>query len=119
MTLAMCKQSFQIKFILFFAVPQNGSSFSSEGHLYKGGIHRGQWVDAANLQSGDRLLDSNNKWQEILSITIKPEPLQVYNLTVDQTHTYFIKGLEKTTGVWVHNTCSVSVNDIRNMMTGT
>lgn len=89
----------------FFTIPRE-ITFSSEGHIYKGAIAGGQWVDAANLQEGNRLLDSNNKWQEVVSVIIKPESLRAYNLTVDQTHTYFIKGLENSDGVWVHNVCS-------------
>ncbi len=90
----------------YFTVPKNEAVSASEGHIYKGAIEKGQWVDAENLTSGDQLLDSNNQWQEIISVTVKPEPIQAYNLTVDQTHTYFIKGLEKSNGVWVHNSCS-------------
>ncbi|APR70928.1 polymorphic toxin-type HINT domain-containing protein [Acinetobacter haemolyticus] len=82
----------------FFTIPRE-ITFSSEGHIYKGAIAGGQWVDAANLQEGNRLLDSNNKWQEVVSVIIKPESLRAYNLTVDQTHTYFIKGLENSDGV--------------------
>ena len=39
------------------------------------------------------------------SIRIAEEPLQAYNLTVADYHTYFIKGEKGTGGVWVHNDC--------------
>lgn len=78
---------------------------SSEGHRYSGGITGGQWVDASKLQQGFKLLDESGLWQEVVSVQIKPEPLQAYNLTIDQTHTYFIKGVNGVEGVWVHNDC--------------
>jgi filamentous hemagglutinin len=89
----------------FFTIAKTGTPASSEGHSYKGHIRNGRWVDAANLTAGDQLLGSNNQWQQIVSVTIKPEPLKAFNLTVDQTHTYFIKGVEAGEGVWVHNNC--------------
>ena len=39
------------------------------------------------------------------SVRIAEEPLQAYNLTVADYHTYFIKGEKGTGGVWVHNDC--------------
>ena len=97
----------------FFTIAKTGTPPSSEGHSYKGHIQNGQWVDAANLTAGDQLLGSNNQWQQIISVTIKAEPLKAFNLTVDQTHTYFIKGVEAGEGVWVHNNCnSAFINDI-------
>ncbi|SUX21942.1 Protein of uncharacterised function (DUF1557) [Cardiobacterium valvarum] len=39
------------------------------------------------------------------SVRIAEEPLQAYNLTIADYHTYFIKGEKGTGGVWVHNDC--------------
>ena len=39
------------------------------------------------------------------SVRIAEEPLQAYNLTVADYHTYFIKGEKGSSGVWVHNDC--------------
>ncbi|CAM9416404.1 hypothetical protein ACBE110449_22770 [Acinetobacter bereziniae] len=90
----------------YFTVPYNDVPQSSEGHVYHGVVKGGKWVDASNLKAGYKLLVSNNEWYEVISVDIKLEALQAYNLTVDTNHTYFIKGLNvNLDGVWVHNNC--------------
>ncbi|WP_307867051.1 polymorphic toxin-type HINT domain-containing protein, partial [Variovorax sp. E3] len=94
----------------FFArVPDTGSATvlpkASEGHDYRGSIPHAQWVDAANLKAGYRLLGSSNHWLEIVGIQRTAEPFTAYNLTVEDFHTYFIKSDEGKEGVWVHNNC--------------
>ena len=79
---------------------------SSEGHHYKGEIQNAQWVDAQNLKAGYKLLSENNHWQTVKGVSIKAEKLSAYNLTVENDHTYFIKGANSDLdGVWVHNDC--------------
>ena len=39
----------------------------------------------------------------MVSVTVKKEPLNSYNLEVDNDHTYFIRGLQGERGIWVHN----------------
>ena len=79
---------------------------SSEGHFYKGEIQNAQWVDAQNLKAGNKLLSENNQWQTVKDVSIKAEKLSAYNLTVENDHTYFIKGANSNSeGVWVHNDC--------------
>ena len=66
----------------------------------------GKWIKAEDLKAGSRLFAENGAGQTVQSVTVKPEPLQAYNLTVADWHTYFVKGDKaETEGVWVHNAC--------------
>ena len=59
-----------------------------------------------NLKAGSRLFAENGAEQTVQSVTVKLEPLQAYNLTVADWHTYFVKGDKaETEGVWFHNEC--------------
>ena len=90
----------------FTQVSQGELVPSSEGHFYKGEIQNAQWVDAQNLKAGYKLLSEHNQWQTVKSVSIKAEKLSAYNLTVENDHTYFIKGSNSySDGVWVHNDC--------------
>jgi len=57
------------------------------------------WADAESLRSGDQFITSYSTKVTIKSIVLREAPQTVYNLTVDEFHTYFV-GEE---GVWVHN----------------
>ena len=71
----------------------------------------GKWIKAEDLKAGNRLSSESGAEQTVQSITVKPEPLQAYNLTVADWHTYFVKGDKaETEGVWVHNECPYSGN---------
>ena len=66
----------------------------------------GKWIKAEDLKAGSRLFAENGAEQTVQSVTVKQEPLQAYNLTVADWHTYFVKGDKaETEGVWVHNDC--------------
>lgn len=78
---------------------------ASEGHDYRGPIAHAQWIDAGNLKIGYRLLGSAGRWLEVSGLERTQEPLQAYNLTVADFHTYFIRGESGQEGVWVHNDC--------------
>lgn len=62
----------------------------------------GRWVAASNLVSGDILLteDGQSVYVEKVWIEKLEEEISVYNLEVDEWHTYFVAG-----GVLVHNAC--------------
>jgi hedgehog/intein protein splicing region domain protein len=75
----------------------------SPGKPYHGDIKNAYWVNAADLEAGHKLLDDHNHWQTVISVTVKQEPLNSYNLEVDNDHTYFIRGLQGERGIWVHN----------------
>lgn len=94
----------------FEGIPPN----SSEGHNYRGSIANAQWVDARNLKAGYRLLGSSGNWLTVEEVRRAIEPLEAYNLSVADFHTYFIKGEAGDEGVWVHNTCVYESKELPN-----
>lgn len=85
---------------------------ASNGHDYQGPIKGGEWVNAEHLKKGFQLLNGNEGWSEVISVTIEKKPLKAYNLTVADFHTYFVKGAanDNVQPVWVHNDCFTSLN---------
>lgn len=75
-------------------------------------ITRSGWVSAADLEIGELIKDSKNAGGIALKhIAYKEcdEPVAVFNLAVDENHTYFV-GAEE---VLVHNTCD-NITRMRN-----
>ncbi|HHL43967.1 MAG TPA: hypothetical protein ENJ42_10135 [Hellea balneolensis] len=62
-------------------------------------------MDAADLLTGDRLLNDDGSWAEVVSSEVLAEPLRAYNLTVEGWHTYFVAANVDAAPVWVHNWC--------------
>jgi hypothetical protein len=89
----------------YFVQTTRAVANSSEGHVYTGPLENGHWVDAAQLQAGDRLLNDDGTWAEVVSVEIEAEPLTAFNLTVAEFHTYFVAANENAAPVWVHNDC--------------
>jgi hypothetical protein len=92
---------------------------SSEGHVYKGEIANGAWVDAADLKNGYRLLNDNGSWAEVVSVKVEAKPLQAFNLTVADYNTYFVSANDEAESVWVHNLCinSDAAKELRSKLT--
>ena len=69
----------------------------------------GRWSAASNLVSGDVLLMEDGKSVYVLEVRIEKldEEINVYNLEVDEWHTYFVAG-----GVLVHNTYDINGTDV-------
>ncbi len=65
------------------------------------------WTFVKDLQVGDLLIQSDGKTLQIDRIELSHKQVTVYNMTVDEFHTYFVSDL----GIWVHNT-SCSYKDI-------
>lgn len=66
----------------------------------------GKWIEAGSLKAGDTLQAENGKQQTVQFVEIKNEALTAYNLTVQDFHTYFVKGRgAEIDAVWVHNEC--------------
>ncbi|WP_213457195.1 polymorphic toxin-type HINT domain-containing protein [Rhizomonospora bruguierae] len=59
------------------------------------------WVDAGDLQPGDRLRSTDTITITVVSVTNYTGARTMYNLTVDNIHTYYV--LAGTTPVLVHN----------------
>ena len=75
----------------------------SPGKPYHGDIANAYWVNAANLETGHKLIDDSGNWQTVVSVRVEPKPLNSYNLEVENDHTFFIRGLGGDAGIWVHN----------------
>nr|WP_242466809.1 polymorphic toxin-type HINT domain-containing protein [Brevibacillus brevis] len=61
------------------------------------------WTFVKDLKVGDLLVQSDGNTLKIESIELLHKKVTVYNMTVDEFHTYFVSDL----GIWVHNTnCS-------------
>lgn len=58
------------------------------------------WTYVKDLKVGDLLVQSNGNTLKIDSIELLHKQVTVYNMTVDEFHTYFVSDL----GIWVHNT---------------
>jgi LysM repeat protein len=59
----------------------------------------GNWRLAEELEVGDRFERIDGRQSELVETTTLAERRTVYNLTVDQDHTYFVGDV----GIWVHN----------------
>ena len=75
----------------------------SPGKPYHGDIANAYWVNAANLETGHKLIDDSGNWHTVVSVRVEQKPLNSYNLEVENDHTFFIRGLGGDAGIWVHN----------------
>ncbi len=66
------------------------------------------WTFVKDLKVGDLLVQSDGNTLKIESIELEHKQVTVYNMTVDEFHTYFVSDL----GIWVHNTGTCSINDL-------
>ena len=82
---------------------------SSEGHSYKGDIEGGQWIDAVNLSSGDKLLNADSSNSTVISVEIVDIAFQAFNLSVDDFYTYYVSAPGGSTAYWVHNQCNAEI----------
>jgi len=89
----------------FFVQTTRQVAHASEGHVYAGPLADGYWIDAADLRAGDRLLNDDSSWAEVVSSRTLAQPLRAYNLTVKDFHTYFVAANKNAAPVWVHNDC--------------
>ncbi|WP_239551401.1 polymorphic toxin-type HINT domain-containing protein, partial [Paenibacillus elgii] len=63
------------------------------------------WTFVKDLKVGDLLVRSEGNTLKIESIELEHKQVTVYNMTVDEFHTYFVSDL----GIWVHNSnCNFS-----------
>ncbi|GGJ60861.1 polymorphic toxin-type HINT domain-containing protein [Streptomyces brasiliensis] len=60
-----------------------------------------QWVDASRLAPGHMLITETNKRVSVLNVRARPGDGDMYNLTIDRLHTYYV--LAGQTPVLVHN----------------
>ncbi|WP_145793482.1 polymorphic toxin-type HINT domain-containing protein [Kitasatospora atroaurantiaca] len=60
-----------------------------------------EWVPAGQLTAGHNLVTTTDQHVTVLDVSIKPGSADMYNLTVDSLHTYYV--LAGATPVLVHN----------------
>jgi|GEM_PF-743900 len=75
----------------------------------------GWWKTAKNIKVGDKVLTAEGEFKEVTATKVVEleEGVRIYNLNVDEFHTYFVG----TQGLLVHNNCIDVVNDIDNWLT--
>ena len=63
------------------------------------------WTSAIEIKEGDKLVLSNGEVTEVLDVSVKEKsyPVNTYNLSVDENHTFFVD----SEGVLTHNTVKV------------
>ncbi|RKG65420.1 hypothetical protein D7V80_23335 [Corallococcus sp. CA054B] len=62
------------------------------------------WTEAQYLEAGDALVTADGTPVRVQGLSLSAEPETVYNLAVEQAHTYFVG----TLGTWVHNTSTIT-----------
>jgi len=64
----------------------------------------GWWKAAENLKYGDRILNNKGEYETLLESSVETlqQPEKIYNLNVDEFHTYFVGA----SGLLVHNNCT-------------
>ncbi|MFC8827583.1 Hint domain-containing protein [Streptomyces sp. NPDC057137] len=77
----------------------------------------GRWIEADDLITGQWLQTSTGTWTEISTVTHHTKQTTVYNLTVDDIHTYY--ALAGATPVLVHNAgCDEFADELQQRMGG-
>ncbi|WP_418961258.1 polymorphic toxin-type HINT domain-containing protein [Streptomyces tritici] len=76
----------------------------------------GQWAEAGDLNSGQLLQTSAGTWIQITATSTRATSTTVYNLTVDELHTYYVE--VGATDVLVHNAGCGPVNGAEPSMIG-
>lgn len=65
------------------------------------------WTFVKDIEVGDLLVQSDGNKIKVDSIELENKHVTVYNMTVDDFHTYFVSDL----GIWVHNNnCNVKIS---------
>ncbi|WP_093622619.1 Hint domain-containing protein [Streptomyces sp. 3213.3] len=83
---------------------KTGTITATDGHpFWVPSLH--QWIEAGNLTAGQWLQTSAGTWVQITTVHHRTQTTSVYNLTVDDLHTYYV--LAAGTAVLVHNTICV------------
>jgi hypothetical protein len=64
------------------------------------------WVPACELRAGDEVRLLEPGWVAVEGLESAGRHETVYNLEIEDDHTYFVGGEEWGCAVWVHNTCT-------------
>ncbi|MER7901149.1 RHS repeat-associated core domain-containing protein [Streptomyces sp. NPDC096046] len=66
-----------------------GKITATDGHPFWVPALR-RWIDAGDLKSGQWLQTSNGTWVQVAAVGHRTQAVSVYNLTVDDLHTYHV-----------------------------
>jgi hypothetical protein len=74
----------------------------------------GWWKAAENLKVGDKILNSKGELKTLIGKDVEAlqEPEKIYNLNVDEFHTYFVG----ESGLLVHNDCSEAMTALKRLI---
>ncbi|WLQ45627.1 RHS repeat-associated core domain-containing protein (plasmid) [Streptomyces laculatispora] len=90
---------------------KTGTLTATDGHpFWVPALH--QWVEVGDLKAGQWLQTSAGTWVQVAAVKHRTDSTEVYNLTVDDLHTYYV--LAGSTPVLVHNSSgNASIDDFR------
>jgi hypothetical protein len=63
------------------------------------------WTAAGELKPGHLLSSHDGNWLPVEAVTLTAEQVPVYNIRVEEDHTYFVGSDEWGFSVWAHNAC--------------
>ena len=83
---------------------------TTASHLFF--TNSGWWQAAENIKVGDRIVTANGELKTVIAtgVELLEEPERIYNLNVDEFHTYFVG----TNGLLVHNNCTERMTEFIN-----
>ncbi|WP_190092856.1 polymorphic toxin-type HINT domain-containing protein [Streptomyces melanogenes] len=96
--------------LIEIAIDTDGAAGDATGSLKATSGHpfwvenRHRWLSALDLKAGDRLRTPGGELREVVSTHASPGTRTVYNLTVDDLHTYYV--LAGPSPVLVHNSAN-------------
>jgi hypothetical protein len=67
--------------------------------------HKG-WTEAGQLIEGDWLRSHDGRWVRVQRVHDTAQDAAVYNVRIDDYHTYFVGAIDWGFSVWAHNACS-------------
>jgi hypothetical protein len=77
------------------------------------------WTKAAALSAGDLLKSIDGSWTAVESLGDTNEDVAVYNLRIEEYHTYFVGSAEWGFSVWAHNACKIDIGQINSIQNET
>ncbi|MFD9950069.1 polymorphic toxin-type HINT domain-containing protein [Nonomuraea sp. NPDC059023] len=86
--------------------PQRSTVTATDSHPFWAADSK-EWVDAVDLQPGRWLRSTTGAWIRVQSVERWTAPQQVYNLSVEGIHTYYVK--TEDASVLVHNCVTVDM----------
>lgn len=93
-----------------------GTVTSTEEHPFY--VHGKGWTPVRELQQGDQLVDPKGSAVEVISIQATGQTATVYNINVDDLHTYHVQ-TDGDAWIRVHNRCTIDSDKIDDVINET